>query len=245
MKKFYSRAAAGIAVFFVAVCFFSCKSYPPDFEVSDFYSQYSNTVAFSESKKYIEIRPADSQVKSDTGIIFYPGGLVEYKDYIPLLTLFAQKGITCVIVKMPLDFAIFDIGAAGKITGQFPQVKSWYIGGHSLGGAMAASYTARHQEDFEGLILLAAYSTHDLSDSGLKVLSIYGSKDGVLNMKRYQKYKKNLPSVGKGLTEIIIDGGNHGQFANYGAQKGDYMPEISRDEQQKITAEEIINWAGF
>ena len=86
---------------------------------------------------------------------------------------------------------------------------------------------------------------HDISDSGLKVLSLYGSNDGVLSMDKYQKNKKKLPPVGKGLTEIIIDGGNHSQFASYGAQKGDYMANVTTDEQQRITADEISNWAGL
>ena len=142
-------------------------------------------------------------------------------------------------------FAFFDYRAAGRFIELYPQINKWYMAGHSLGGAMAASYVSRHTEDFEGLILLAAYSTHNISDSKLKVLSIYGSKDGVLNKSHYDKYRKNLPAVGKGFTEIIIEGGNHAQFASYGAQKGDFMPEITPDEQQEKTAEEIAEWAGL
>ena len=158
------------------------------------------------------------------------------------MTLCAQQGITCVLVKMPFDFAIFDISAAEKITRQLPEINAWYMAGHSLGGAMAAAFISRHTKDFKGLILLAAYTTHDLSASGLKVLSVYGSRDGVLNMKKYHKYKSNLPAEGSGLTEFIIEGGNHAQFANYGAQKGDYGPEISSSQQQNITAEVITAW---
>ena len=77
------------------------------------------------------------------------------------------------------------------------------------------------------------------------MLSIYGSNDGVLDMNKYQKNKTKLPPVGKGLTEIVIDGGNHAQFASYGAQEGDGAAEISEEEQQAITAEEIISWIGL
>ena len=58
---------------------------------------------------------------------------------------------------------------------------SWYIGGHSLGGAMAASYAAKKGTPLNGVILLAAYPIKAL-DSGLLLISIYGSEDGILNM---------------------------------------------------------------
>lgn len=239
MKRFFSPAL--LTVLFLIISTFSCKSYPPNFKVSDFYSSHSDSVTFTEKNNYIVLQPAFSQA-TDTGIIFYPGGRVNYKDYLPLMTLCAQKGITCVLVKMPFDFAVFDISAARKIIKQLPEIKNWYMAGHSLGGAMAAAFISRHKKEFNGLILLAAYTTHNLSASGLRVLSIYGSRDGVLNMKKYQKYKKNLPAENNGLTEYIIEGGNHAQFANYGAQKGDFGPDISVGQQQKITAEVITVW---
>ncbi len=49
---------------------------------------------------------------------------------------------------------------------------------------MAASYLGKHTDEYDGLILLAAYSTADLSDSDLKVLSLYSSNDGVLSMEK-------------------------------------------------------------
>ena len=66
----------------------------------------------------------------------------------------------------------------------------WYIGGHSLGGAMAADYAAGHSSAFDGLVLLASYSAKDLSDASFPVLSlsIYGSEDGVLNMDKIMSF---------------------------------------------------------
>ena len=100
---------------------------------------------------------------------------------------------------MPDDFAILNMNTAYRVQKRYPQISNWYIAGHSLGGAMAASYVASHQNDFAGLILLAAYSTSDISESNLKVLSVYGSQDGVLNMANYEKYRPNLPSEGNGF----------------------------------------------
>ena len=236
------RLAAGVAVFLFL--FSSCKSYQPAYDVNQFYSEYNDKVEFVDTADYIALIPKTDKpgTVADTGIIFYPGALVEHHSYIPLFTLCAEKGIACFIIEMPMDFALLDRKAGGKILKLNPEIKNWYMAGHSLGGAMAASFISRHKEDFNGLILLAAYSTHDISKSGLKVLSIYGSNDEVLNLDKYQNNKNNLPAVGKGLTEIIIDGGNHAQFANYGAQEGDGMAEISAEGQQKITATEICTW---
>lgn len=101
---------------------------------------------------------------------------------------------------------------------------------------MAASYLKENTDAFDGLILLGSYSTADLSQTNLEVLSVYGSEDKVLNA---EKYKENLPNLPTNLTENIIDGGCHSYFGTYGAQDGDGTPTISNEEQIKITATAI------
>lgn len=132
--------------------------------------------------------------------------------------------------------AVFDKNAADGIQEQYPQIDSWYIGGHSLGGAMAASYVSKHADSFDGLILLGAYSTADISETALRVLSVYGSEDGVLNRSKYEKNKSNLP---ENFTEITIAGGCHAYFGMYGAQKKDGTPLISNIEQIEQIAQTI------
>lgn len=171
------------------------------------------------------------------GFIFYPGGKVEYTAYIPLMQTCAEQGILCVLVEMPFNLAVFDINAADGIQEQYPEIEEWYIGGHSLGGSMAASYLEKNAEDYEGLVLLGSYSTADLSDTDLDVLSIYGSEDQVMNREKYDENKSNLPTD---FTEIIIDGGCHAYFGMYGAQGGDGVPSISNSEQITQTAEYIM-----
>lgn len=105
---------------------------------------------------------------------------------------------------------------------------------------MAANYAAAHSEDFSGLILLAAYSTKDLTQTSLQVLSIYGSEDGVMNRETYEKDRTNLPAD---TTEIILAGGCHAQFGSYGPQNGDGIPTISGEEQIKQTAEAVVAFA--
>ena len=173
------------------------------------------------------------------GFIFYPGGKVEHRAYIPLMQACAEQGILCVLVEMPFNLAVLDINAADGIQEQYPQVQDWYIGGHSLGGSMAAAYLEKNAEDYEGLILLGSYSTADLSQSGLEVLSIFGSEDQVMNREKYEENKVNLP---EDFTEVILEGGCHAYFGMYGPQDGDGTPTISNEDQITMTVEHILGW---
>jgi dienelactone hydrolase len=173
---------------------------------------------------------------TDTGVIFYPGAKVEYTAYVPLMEEIKGWGITCVLIEMPYNLAIFNSDAADQYIEDMTEISSWYIGGHSLGGAFAARYAASNTDKVDGLIMCAAYETKDISDTDLNVLSIYGSEDGVLNMDKYEDNKKNLPAD---YTEVIIDGGNHGYFGNYGEQDGDGTATVTREYQQSLTSDEI------
>jgi hypothetical protein len=192
-----------------------------------------NVTVVNQKDNRICFEPENPQ----SGLIFYPGGKVQYEAYAPLMEKLAENGILCVLVHMPGNLAVLDINAADGIREMYPEIKTWYIGGHSLGGAMAASYAAKHSNDFSGLILLAAYSTADLSDSGLSVISIYGNMDGVLDREKYEKYLPNLPEKAK---EVVIEGGCHSYFGNYGIQEGDGTPTITREEQIEETVEAIL-----
>lgn len=174
------------------------------------------------------------------GLIFYPGGKVEHTAYAPLLRACAEKGILCALVRMPGNLAVLDANAADGLPEKHPEITGWYIAGHSLGGAMAANYAAAHSDDYSGLILLAAYSTKDLTRTPLRVLSVYGSEDGVMNRDSYKRNRANLPAD---TTEVILEGGCHAQFGSYGAQDGDGTPTISREEQIRQTVDAIAAFA--
>lgn len=173
------------------------------------------------------------------GLIFYPGAKVEATAYAPLMRELAQRGVLCVLVKMPCNFAFLNPNAADGIAPQYPDVTDWYIGGHSLGGAMAASYAADHTDSLDGLVLLAAYSTKDLTESGLRVFTAYGSEDGVLNRKTYAADFPNLPD---NTVELVISGGCHAGFGCYGRQSGDGTPSITGAEQTVQTADALAEW---
>ncbi len=215
--------------------------------VSDYYHADNEAIANFVYSNPIEINHMEEGIiayipeSPETGFIFYPGGKVEYTAYEPLMLACADQGILCILLEMPFNLAVLDMYAADGIKKLFPEINNWYIGGHSLGGSMAAGYLSKNIADFEGLILLGSYSTIDLSASNLNVLSICGSEDKVLNHENYENCKSNLPSD---YVELIIPGGCHAFFGMYGNQDGDGVPNISNTEQIQKTANEISNFIG-
>lgn len=176
---------------------------------------------------YITLSPENL---SDTGIIFYPGAKVEYTSYLPILNQLKEKGYTCILVKMPFNFAFFNPNIANKIIKENENIKNWYIAGHSLGGAMASYYSSKNLDKINGSILLGAYVYGDIPLE--KSLVIYGSNDLILNKDKLKNSEN----------EIVIDGGNHSQFGNYGEQKGDGKATILAETQQYLTVDLIDNF---
>jgi dienelactone hydrolase len=172
------------------------------------------------------------------GIVFYPGGKVDEKAYAPLLLELAREGYEVYLVKMPAKLAIFDVNAAEDIFKKAPHIKEWTMMGHSLGGAMAATFSASHDEEVEALVLLAAYSTKDLNGLEMDVYSFYGTEDRVLNMEKYEEYYSNFP---EDVIEEVIEGGNHANYAHYGAQEGDGEATVTRNEQQECVLDIFLS----
>lgn len=200
------------------------------YRADDFAVQTFNTGGYNiKNEKNIFVFHADKEKESDTAFIFYPGGKVEAIAYAPLLEKLSQQGITCVLVKMPFNLSVFNVNAADNIYSRLPNIRNWYIGGHSLGGAMASSYVNKNSDKIKGLILLGAYP---VGDSNIDTLAIFGSEDKVLDKTKLDKTSKKI--------EIV--GGNHAYFGNYGEQKGDGTATITRNEQQQETVDEIINF---
>lgn len=234
-KRVLKWLIVALSVLLLIVCAFG-------FYVSDYYHADITAISeFSCSKTVTKKSLADgviaySSEEINAGLIFYPGGKVEYTAYEPLMKACAENGVLCVLVEMPFNLAVLDVNAANGIREQFPEVEDWYIGGHSLGGSMAASFVSKNVDDFDGLILLASYSTADLSETDLNVLSVYGSEDMVLNRENYDKYLGNLPDD---FSETILDGGCHAYFGMYGEQSGDGTPTLENEEQIRLTADII------
>ncbi len=206
-----------------------CDFYRADNSAIEVFSTVNDIKEVQHSAGVIAFEPSAPRA----ALIFYPGGKVEYTAYIPLMRSLADNGILTILVDMPFNLAVFNPNRADGIKELYPEIDSWYLSGHSLGGSMASSYLSSHASDFDGLILLASYSTADLSQSGLSVLSIYGSNDGVMNRTNYEANKVNLPS---NFTESVIDGGNHAFFGMYGNQAGDGAATIESVAQITKTA---------
>ena len=231
-----------ILITVVAVLFAACAIYVSDYYHADMSAiedmEFASELSV-ESETWEDGTLVFTPEEAETGLIFYPGGKVEYLAYQPLMQAFAAEGILCVLVEMPFNLAVLDVDAADGIQEEYPEIEEWYIGGHSLGGSMAASYVADHTDEYEGLVLLASYSTAELADSRLNVISIYGSKDEVLNREKYEKNRSNLPAD---FNEYVIDGGCHAYFGVYGHQDGDGTPTISNQQQIEITAQQLADW---
>lgn len=196
------------------------------------YMEDSTLSEVKEEKEYITFQPKINKAVKiiDEGLIFYPGGKVDEKSYAPLLRSLSDLGVTSVLVKMPFRLAIFNKNGADKKQQLFPKITNWFIGGHSLGGAMASDYLSSHSEDYSGLILLGSYSTKYLSSkTNLSTLSLLAENDKVLNKEKYESNKKNLPA----LSEVTIQGGIHSYFGDYGIQNGDGTPTITFEEQNR------------
>lgn len=220
----------------IYVIYYLNTSYPALEEVNQFL-QDSKLVQV-EADKWITFTSNNSNGK---GILFYPGGKVAPESYAPLLHQMAERGYNSYLIKMPFNLAVFDANAAEKVIEANPQISEWYIGGHSLGGAMASQFVNKHPEAVKGIFFLAAYPVESTSLVGIPMssLSIYAEKDGLVSLEEMNQHILLLP---EDHTIKIIEGGNHGQFGSYGEQAKDQKASISREEQRKQVIEAIVDW---
>ena len=253
MKKFLGRLkwvfivlAILVIVFAIAFKTYTGKYYREDNAIiSVITNLFDDTVHSYSNHNGTVFIPVDQTPKAV--IVFYPGGKVEYSAYNSLMYAIAAKGYICLLPKMPENLAFFRIDAAKKITegyekdNELVEGVDWYLAGHSLGGVAAATYFGETLDEgsYKGIILCASYPTVDFSDSDIRLLSIRGSEDKVLNMDNYEDSKKFWPEDSE---EIVIEGGIHSYFGSYGIQAGDGTPEITNEAQITFTAKAIDNW---
>lgn len=173
----------------------------------------------------------------DTLLIFYPGAKVESEAYAPLMNSIAESGVDCFLLTMPFHLAILDINAADRVI-ESHRYEHIIVSGHSLGGT-AASYWASQSSKADAIVLLAPFPSSALADS-MRLLSVYGSEDGVLVKSQYEGSRQYFPENSR---ELVIEGGNHAGFGDYGFQSGDKEALISAEKQQQITAEAVSQLA--
>lgn len=194
------------------------------------------------SNFYFAFKPKYADPK--VGFIFYPGGLVDPRSYAPSAHAIANEGYLTVIVKMVDDLAIRSYTRADKIISDYIGIKTWIIGGHSLGGSMACAYAKEFTDKVQGVILWASFpsETFRIDDKDLKAISIYGTKDG--GVEDIEASGEDLPPD----TQFVpIEGGNHTQFGWYDTspepvQEGDNPADITREEQQSIIIQNTVDF---
>lgn len=192
---------------------------------------YKSEVSLEDYDNYVisdNMTVLMTEEETDTAIIFYPGAKVEAESYLPILDSLRDEGIMCVLIEMPFNMAIFDVDAAADVFDEFPSIENWYMAGHSMGGAMASSYASDNEEMVDGLIVLGAYVYGDYPTED--ALTIYGSLN---SQEEHIDYTDNI---------VVIEGGNHAQFGNYGEQKGDEEATITAEEQQSIAVQAIVDF---
>ena len=239
MKKIFTRLLivllAGLVIASAAFVIWANDAYPagnPAQQALNSDSQVTVTMG-----DYITFQPANLQ--PTTGFIFYPGGRVDYRAYAPVLRMIAEGGYFVALVPVPLNMAVFDVDAADPVLAQHPEIQTWAIGGHSLGGAMASVYVKDHLDQFDGMIFFASYPADDsLKNADIEVLSIYGTND-MAGMKTFEEKKSLLSAETK---YVVIEGGNHAQFGSYGFQAGDNEATISPEEQWAQTTTTTVEF---
>jgi hypothetical protein len=188
--------------------------------------------------KWIVFEPTE---ETDTGLIFYPGGLVEPSAYAPVLHQIAEEGVLVIITPMPLNLAIFKTGAANAVIDAYPQISTWILAGHSLGGASAAIFAENNPERIDAIALWDSYppDSADLSDNTLSAISIYGTTNNFPNTENFDDKRHLLPAE---TLFVGIEGANHAQFGDYGPQKGDVVASMSLAEQHERVAEIMLDF---
>jgi pimeloyl-ACP methyl ester carboxylesterase len=208
----------------------------------------TDSVVRVETEPWLEFWPQETSPVS--GIIIYPGGRVDPRSYAPAARALAEEGYLAVITPMPLNLAVLDSGVAAGVVAAYPEIETWVVGGHSLGGSMAATYAEANADVVDGLALWASYPADDALSSRTEpaVLSIYATNDGLSTLEEIDASRADLPPQTRW---VEIAGGNHAQFGWYGDQPGDGQATISRPDQQaqtvaatadlleRLTAEEV------
>lgn len=223
-----------VGIFFIYTSsYYKSQSYAIESLKSD-----SNVKVETEQNGDIFFNPKSNKKK--VGFVFYPGAKVENSAYSPMAREIASKGYPVILSKMKFNLAILSPNKAKNILDEYPDINSWVIGGHSLGGVMASDYALKDNK-IKGLVLLASYPKDhkDFTKSWINVLSLWGSNDKVADLNKVKNAKKVMPANSK---FIEIPGGNHAGFGDYGEQKGDGKSLISNKEQINITSSEIIKF---
>jgi len=188
----------------------------------------SDALVTTQTEPWLVFTP--STQTPTVGLIFYPGGRVDPRSYAPSARSIAEAGYLVVIPPVPLNLAVFSPDIAADVIAAYPAITRWFVGGHSLGGAMAADFAYKHPKEVAGLVLWASYpaGASDFSQRpDFPILSAYGTAD--MGLEGIEASRALLADT---TDWAVIEGGNHAQCGWYGPQPGDNTASISRENQQ-------------
>lgn len=188
----------------------------------------NQSITIEDAPEGIVIAPAAGE--SETGLVFIPGAKVDPWGYVAILSGLAEEGTTVIITRPWLNLAFFDPRGLDAFTSAAPEVDTWGVGGHSLGGVRACQLAT----GADALVLFASYCSGDISGAELPVQSIGGSEDALSTPEKIADAAHLLPDD----AELIeIDGASHASFGDYGPQAGDGEPTLSDEAMhEQITA---------
>ena len=212
-----------LGIILLAIVLWLSHTYQAESDAQHYLTQSSVTTLANGDIQLTPDKPNQS------GLIFYPGAQVDPVAYLPLLEPLRQQGVTIIIVKMPLNLAVLDGNAALRYinSANHSNIANWFIGGHSMGGAMASQFASEHTDLVHGLILLGAYPYKNYPAN--KTLIVYGDLNTSVAKKVQQSENVH-----------VLTGGNHAQFGAYGKQFGDAEATLSAEQQRQQTADLII-----
>jgi pimeloyl-ACP methyl ester carboxylesterase len=204
-----------------------------------------STIRIEETGHLLSFRQNGSL--QPAGLIFFPGGMVQPEAYAPLARTVAEQGYSVFIVKLPFGSAPLESQQSSVMEQALETmrtneaIQNWVVGGHSRGAAIASRFASLHGETFDGLVLIGTSHPKepalDLSHTNLAVTKIYATNDGLASMVEVEANAIYLPDT---TTWVLIDGGNHSQFGYMGNLLGDSSATISREQQQDLTVEAIL-----
>ena len=184
---------------------------------SNFFMQVTETDLF--------IRFDNQFIPGSVGLIIQPGGEVDPRAYARIARKIAGPGYRVIIDKTPSELVVAGVipNRIPVIQASNPDVQTWALAGHSLGGVIAAQYIADNPLDtsIKGLALWAAFPNPDFPiayRTDLAVASIYGENDCLVTPATILSLSWTLPA---NASFVELAGANHAQWGDYGDQVGD------------------------
>jgi len=234
---------------FLTAAMVRAESYPPLPEALIALNSDDNATVETEklpfaffNPDYFIFKPAG--MEPETGFLFYPGGKVDPRAYAPPAHAIAAAGYLVVIVSMPFDLAPFGWKRGNHILHEFSSIKTWAIGGHSVGGSFACKFIQQYPAKVDGLILWGSTPSEafPLNDSGIKAISIYGTNDYYP-----EQLAEGADYLPPGSEFVVIQGGNHTQFGYIDTSpephlEKDYPADITLEEQQRQIIEATVGF---